>query len=123
VASVHPRFGTPWIAIIVYAVVCAALALSGTFNQLAVISSSGTLILYFICCLGVLRLRAHKVALEGAPFVAPGGPVVPILAVGVIIWMLWSLTTREQLAAVVFVAVVAIIFAVHERVKRAQIQS
>jgi amino acid transporter len=123
VAAVHPRFGTPWIAIIVYAVVCAALALSGTFNQLAVISSSGTLILYFICCLGVLRLRARKVAMEGEPFVAPGGPLVPILAMGVILWMLWSLSLQEQLAALAVVAVVAIIYAVHERMKRPHFRS
>jgi APA family basic amino acid/polyamine antiporter len=123
VASVHSRFGTPWIAIIVYAVVCAGLALSGTFTQLAVISTSGTLILYLICCLGVLRLRARKVAMEGEPFVAPGGPVVPILAVGVILWMLGSLTRPEQWSALVFVVVVTIIFAVHTRMQRASTRS
>ncbi len=115
VASVHPRFGTPYVAILVYAVVCSALALSGTFKQLAIMSSAGTLILYFICCCGVLRMRARNIATEGKPFVVPGGPVVPLLAIVLIAYLLWTLSPREQLVTLGFVVVVAAIFAVVAR--------
>jgi APA family basic amino acid/polyamine antiporter len=115
VASVHPRFGTPYVAILVYAVVCAGLALSGTFQQLAIMSSAGTLILYFICCCGVLRMRAQNIATEGKPFVVPGGPTVPLLAIALIAYLLWTLSLRERLVTLGFVVVVGAIFAVVAR--------
>lgn len=115
VASVHPRFSTPYVAILLYTVVCATLALSGSFKQLAIMSSAGTLILYFICCCGVLRMRAKNIATEGKPFVVPGGPVVPLLAIALIGYLLWTLSPREQLVTLGFVAVVAAIFAVVAR--------
>ena len=120
VAAVHPRFATPAIAIAVYSIVCTALAVSGSFRQLAIVSSSGTLILYMICCLGVLRLRARKVMHDAETFVAPGGPVVPLLAAGIIAYLLSSLSWQEIAAAFAFVAVTALAFYIVQRRRRAQ---
>jgi amino acid transporter len=114
-ASIHARFGTPAWAIGIYVGVCAVLALSGSFKQLLIISSSGTLILYAICCLGVLRLRAKGIATEGEPYRAPGGAVVPLLATAIILWMLSTLAVNEQLAALGFVAVLAVVYALRVR--------
>ena len=111
VAAVHPRYGTPYVAILLYAAVCTGLALSGSFRQLAVLSSAGTLILYFICCCGVLMMRARNIATEGKPFIVPGGPVVPLLAVALIIYLLWHLSAAELRYTFGFVAIVAAIFA------------
>lgn len=106
--KIHTRFGTPAAAIGVYACVCAVLALSGTFKQLLIISSSGTLILYAICCLGVLRLRAQGIAMEGAAYQAPGGPFVPLVATAIILWMLSTLSMWELLAAVGLISVAGV---------------
>ena len=57
-ASVHPRFKTPAVAVRAYAVMCAFVAWSGSFRQLIIVATSGTLVLYLICCLGLFRLRA-----------------------------------------------------------------
>jgi APA family basic amino acid/polyamine antiporter len=119
-ASIHPRFGTPAWAIGVYASVCAVLALTGSFRQLLIISSSGTLILYAICCLGVLRLRAKGIATEGEPYRAPGGPFVPLLATVIIIWMLSTLTKWELLAAVGVAGVAALVYTLRARRSGAQ---
>ena len=86
---------TPAIAIVVYAVVCAALALSGTFRVLATLSASGTLCIYLVCCTGLLRLRARGVREEREPFVVPGGPVVPILAAITVVGVLSGLERRD----------------------------
>ena len=43
---VHPRYNTPSAAIITYCVVCAVLALSGTFKALAILAAAGTLVMY-----------------------------------------------------------------------------
>ena len=104
-ARVHPRFGTPVIAIGTYTLLCFVAAASGSFRQLALVASSGTLMLYLICCLGLFRLRARHVAMAGKPFRAPGGPFVPLAACAIIVWMLASLTLPELIAALSIVIV------------------
>jgi len=98
-AVVHPRFGTPAIAIGTYSCLCFVVAVSSSFRQLVIISSSGTLLLYLICCLGLLRLRACNIAMAGEPFRAPGGPFVPLAASVIILWMLMTLEWKELAAA------------------------
>jgi amino acid transporter len=59
---VHPRTHTPWVAILLHAVIAIALALSGTFETLALLSALVTAPLYIIVCLAAVRLRARGVA-------------------------------------------------------------
>ena len=122
-ATVHPRFKTPAVAIGVYALACAAVAWSGTFRQLVIVSTSGTLMLYLICCLAVLPLRARNVASVGAPFRAPGGPFVPLAASAIMIWLLSTLSWSELAAAASLVAVSGVAYALQERWRRARIGS
>jgi amino acid transporter len=89
-------------------------ALTGTFKLLAIMSSSGTLLLYLICCLGVLRLRARKIAIDGTPFTIPFGPLVPVAACVIIVWMLSTLAFREIWFTLAIVSLVGIIYAVWE---------
>lgn len=111
VGAVHPRFGTPAVAIVLYATLVVILAASGSFRQIALLSVAGTLVLYLICCLGVLRLRAKGVAEAGAPFVAPGGAVAPLAAAAIIVWLLSTLAWRELAAVAAFVTVAAVVYA------------
>lgn len=99
---------TPVIAILCYVGLSLALALSGSFAALALVSASGTLAMYLICCMGVLRLRAKGVQTAGTPFVLPGGPVIPLLASLSIVALLASLERTELYAfgAVVLVCAV-----------------
>jgi APA family basic amino acid/polyamine antiporter len=113
-ARVHPRFGTPAISIAVYAALCAAFALTGTFKQLLILSSSGSLVLYLICCLGVLKLRTMNVAQDNSPFKIPFGPVVPVTACLIIVWMLSTLSFREIWVTLAFISAVGIAYAVHD---------
>jgi amino acid transporter len=115
-AAVHPRFGTPAIAIGTYSCLCLLVALSGSFRQLVIIASSGTLLLYLICCLGLLRLRARHIAMVGEPFRAPGGPVVPLAASAIIVWMLTTLESKELAAAAGLVIVSGAVYGIRERV-------
>ena len=54
---VHPRFNTPAAAIITYCVVCALLAISGTFKALAILAAASTLVMYLATAIAVLVLR------------------------------------------------------------------
>jgi len=104
---VHGRFGTPWVAIAVYAGICGALTASGTFRQLAVLASAGTLLLDLVMVVAVLRLRALRVRAEDPPFVVPGGPVLPIVAAAAAVALLATLTRTELLATGGLVVVAA----------------
>lgn len=112
---VHPRYATPSVAIFAYSALAFLLAASGSFKQLVLLISSGTLILYLICCLGVLRLRERGVAMAGEPFRAPGGALVPLAAAALIVALLSTLAWAETAAAIGLVAVSAAIYALIDR--------
>ena len=99
-ARVHPRYHTPHIAIVAYAVVVAALAISSSFTQLAVLANVAALSLYLLCVGGSWELQRRDVRMGGRPFTVPGGPLVPALAIVVIVWLLSQATRREFLVEV-----------------------
>jgi APA family basic amino acid/polyamine antiporter len=94
---VDATHATPAVAICTYAVICAALALSGTFRVLAAVSAAAVLLIYLICCVGLFRLRARNVRGERPPFLVPGGPLVPLLAILTVIFVLSSLGRSDFL--------------------------
>lgn len=108
-AYVQPRFRTPAVAIVLYATLVVVLANSGSFRQIATLSVAGTLVLYLITCLSVLRLRVRKVGDAAQPFVVPGGRIVPIAATVIILWLLSTLALRELIAMLVFVLVASLL--------------
>lgn len=118
VGRIHPRLGTPAVAIGLYSTLVVLVALSGTFQQIAVLAVSGTLVTYLICCLGVLRLRALGVEGDGSPFVAPGGWVAPVAAAAMIVWLFTTLATRELVATLAFVVVVGAAYAARQAMRR-----
>jgi amino acid transporter len=105
-ARVHPRFKTPHNAIMFCATLACAIALTGAFKTLAVVSSGSLLLLYLGCSLAVLKLRRKDRTVVGDVFVIPGGPIVPVASSLVIVWLLSNLTGAEAmgLASLVVVA-------------------
>src|SRR6185503_19119455 len=67
-ASVHSRFRTPHVAIVVQTIAVMALSATGSFEKLAMIANGSVLIVYAICCLGVLMLRRRGVQESDVPF-------------------------------------------------------
>jgi drug/metabolite transporter (DMT)-like permease len=47
----------------------------------------------------------------------PGGYLIPVAAIATVIWLLSSLTHREQIGAVVFVAALSVIYLVIKKVR------
>jgi basic amino acid/polyamine antiporter, APA family len=110
VARIHPRFHTPYIAIVIYACIVAALSISSSFTQLAVLANVAALTLYLMCVIASYELQRRDVRADGAiPFAVPGGPIVPILAATVIVWLL-SNATRREFGVEALVLVVASLF-------------
>lgn len=81
------RRGTPYIAIIVSAVIVIPIALSGSFITLAAISVISRFTQYIPTCLSVITFRRRRPDLK-TTFRIPGGYVIPILAVAASVWIL-----------------------------------
>ena len=64
---VHSRFRTPYVAILAYATLAMALALTGTFAELAVLSTVTTGSLYGLGCVAAWLLARRGVAIAGPP--------------------------------------------------------
>jgi amino acid transporter len=99
-ATVHPRYRTPSNAILCMMVVVLTLALSGSFVVLALASGVARLVIYTGTCAAALRLRYVPAPVGPAPFVTPGGPLVPILAIVVSLAILAGATWAQLLVGV-----------------------
>ena len=88
-ATIHPIHRSPQPAIVAQSLLALVLAISGTFEKLAIFANVSALALYFGCALAAWRLR--KPGEHGA------GSAVPWLACGVIAWLLTGLTRDEWL--------------------------
>jgi amino acid transporter len=98
--KVHPRFRTPANSVLFSAGVTLTLALSGSFVALAAASVVARLITYLGVCTATLRLRNPQFAhvVQPATYVAPFGPLVPVLATVVSLGLLAG-ASRQQLVA------------------------
>ena len=113
VARVHPRFRTPYVAIMAQGIIVIALSLSGSFERLAIIANGSVLLVYAACVAAVLELRRRDVRLAGErPFRAPLRGVVPILALAVIGWLLSGLEAREWIALALLALLATVVFVV-----------
>jgi amino acid transporter len=88
---VHPARGTPGVAILVTGVLSFGLALSGTFEELAVISIVGRFAQYIPTCLALPVLRRRE-NVEKAAFRVPFGTVI---AAGSVVLCVWLLTASD----------------------------
>ena len=107
--SIHPRFRTPWIAIVVQNAIVLAAALSGSFAVLVPLASVAILAVYLMVALSAIVMQRRAVQPPGA-FTVP--TAVPVGAVLLSVWMLSNARPDELvLQAVVIVAAAALAIA------------
>ncbi|MEX2151841.1 MAG: APC family permease [Gemmatimonadaceae bacterium] len=96
-AGVHPRFHTPWIAIVVQGVLSLILALSSGFEPLVILANVAVLFVYLGCAAAAWQLRRKGIRDEGDATVkpVPGSSFAAPLAAIVIIALLTSVTADE----------------------------
>jgi amino acid transporter len=117
-AAVHPRFRSPYVAIVTQSTLVCVLAISSTFEQLAVIANLTALLLYLGCVAAAWELRRRNVrGGDGEPLRLPFGPLVHLLTVGVIIFLLTSIK-RNEWAMVGGVLLIATLLFVVARAQR-----
>jgi amino acid transporter len=94
-ARTHPVHRSPVTAIVAQCALVLVLAITSTFERLAILANLSTLVLYGLCCLATWQLRRRDVRAGGTPFRVPAPTLVIVLACLVIGWMLTSVTASE----------------------------
>jgi amino acid transporter len=103
IAKLHPRFVTPYIAIICTAAIMLLLTIKQSFREALTISAIARLLTYAATCaaLPVLRRRSGPPPL----FYLHGGTVIAILALLIAAWLLTNSTWNEAVTAAIVAAV------------------
>ncbi len=117
-SSVHPRYKTPYVAIVFFALIVCVLALTGTFRYLVVVATGSLLLIYLGVSLAVLRLRQRDGLPEAGQFRLPFGPLIPVLSCGIVGWLLLQMPPEEAKGLAVLVSVALAFCAVRALLRR-----
>lgn len=104
IGSVHRSFFTPYVAILITAGLMLFLTLKSSFVAALTISTIARLVTYGATCIAlpVFRHRRHA---PPAAFRLPGGTIVAVLSLLLIVWLLLNSTLQEAKAAALAAAV------------------
>jgi amino acid transporter len=114
-ARLHPVHRTPVVAILLQCAIVLVLAITSTFERLAILANLSILVVYGTCCLATWELRRRDVRSGSTAFKVPAPSLVIVLACAVIGWMLTSVTRAEWTAFAVTLAVATVIFVLRKR--------
>lgn len=115
-AKLHPRFGTPVWGLVVNTTAALALAFSGSFEKIVLISVIGKLAMYIPTCLAVPVLRKKLPDLE-RKFKVPGGIIIPLLAVAALLAIFFSAPTEEKKIGGIALIIGAVLYFIFSRNK------
>ncbi len=108
--KVHPKFATPYLAVLTYASLIFIVAISGGFRQLAILASATLLLIYLGVVLATIKLRYKKIPGDENSFRMPGGLLIAFLAMAAIAWLLVSLSLKEIISTLIFLVVICGIY-------------
>lgn len=101
---VHPVSRAPWIAILVHAALAAILAITGTFERLAILGALVTAPVYLVVCFAAWRLRARGVALNGAVARLPLLPIAALVGPAAMVGIFVLAKTSDILGLAALIA-------------------
>jgi APA family basic amino acid/polyamine antiporter len=109
---IHRRFRTPANAVVFTSAVALALALSGSWEKIAIVSALARLVTYTGACAATLQLRRPEFAdrVKPATFTAPLGPLVPIVAIIVSMAVVAGASRLQLLGGTAALAAGAVLF-------------
>lgn len=113
-ARVHPRFRTPHVAILAYALLALGLALYGSFTWNATLSAIVRLLTYGLTCAALLVFRARP-GMGEAGFRVPAARAVAPLAIAFCLFLLVTRTLTQAWITVALVGVGALLFLARKR--------
>jgi amino acid transporter len=108
--KVHPKFATPYLAILTYGSLIFIFSISGGFRQLAILASAAILLVYLAVILATVKLRRQQQDAGERTFRVPGGLVIPLIGIAAITWLLTSLSKREIVSTLIFIGAISVIY-------------
>ena len=109
IGNVHRRFATPHISILITAGVMLFLTLKSSFIAALTISAIARLVTYAATCVALPIFRG-RADIPKAGFHLPGGTVIAILSLILIVWLLANSTWTERLTTAAVAAIGLIIY-------------
>src|SRR5215218_2918171 len=103
-ATVHPRYGTPYKITLITGVIVAALAGFVPLGTLAELVNIGTLFAFVLVSIGVVILRRTRPDLPRA-FRVPGVPVLPIASALACLWLMLNLPAETWLRFAIWMVI------------------
>jgi len=116
-AKVHRRHQTPHISLWVYGAFCLALALSGSFIWLAVMSTLARLLTYIVCIAALPRLEKTIEPVENQ-FRLPGGLLIPAIAMILCLWLITYASAQAWLTCLAFMGLGTVLYVLSRRMSR-----
>ena len=102
----------PMNALIAHATPAWVLAIAGSFDTLALISGGAICLVYGLVSFAAWRAQRKDLRERGdAPFVLPGGPLIPLIAIASMVLMVFTLTSKELTAIGIALAVLVAVYA------------
>ncbi len=114
--KIHPRYGTPYWSIIVFAVIAFVIAVSGSFRQLIVYATAAILLMHLGVALAVIRFRIWEDPAIPVSFKIPGGLFVPVLTLVIILWFLSQSKSTELIGIGVALVVLSVFYFIRRKV-------
>ncbi|GAB3525528.1 APC family permease [Emticicia fontis] len=118
IAKVHPKYATPYWAIIIYTILDFIFAVTGGFKQLIIIASASLLIIYLGVVLAVVKYRFINKTSAKIPFKLPFGLLIPTIAAISILWFLSNLNLSEWIGVGVAILSLSAIYLIMKSLKR-----
>jgi amino acid transporter len=98
IGTIHRKFFTPYVSILITAGLMLFLTLKSSFLAALTISTIARLVTYAATCISLPVFRARPNT-PPATFRVPGGTIIAILALLLIIWLLMNSTLAEAKSA------------------------
>jgi len=114
---VHARTHAPHVAILFYAALTTVFALTGTFAELAVLSTLAVAAVYIAGCAAAWRLARRGVALAGAPLRFRWLGIAMVTGIASMLAMIGLGSRTEIVGLVALVAVSALVYLVQTRTR------
>lgn len=113
----HKAFRTPWVSILLTAIVIFFMTIYSTFFTALAIATITRLLVYATTCLALPVFRYRGNAPE-AKFIAPMGTVAAVLSLGLIIWLLTRVDFAKEGLPILLAAVIGFTLFVFYRLVR-----
>jgi APA family basic amino acid/polyamine antiporter len=122
VAKVHPRFGTPWVAVLIQGIWAGLLTLTGSYERLVSYALFAMWMFHGMAVLAVIILR-RRYPDRPRPYRMWGYPVTPLLFVAFAFWFVVNTFITRPGSSIIGVGIVAAGFGTYFLWQRANLKS